>query len=60
MKYFSNQQLRTRPRFDTEHWGNSQIANLVSIFIFIYFHFLFFTCISTRRLTQKFQVNTTS
>ena len=40
MKYFSNQQLHTQPRFDTEDWGNSQIAN--SVFIFIFIHFLFF------------------
>ena len=42
IKYFSNQQLRTQPRFDTEHWGNSQIANSVSIFIFIYLLFFIF------------------
>ena len=56
MKYFSNQQLRTQPRFDTEDWDNSQIANSVSIFIFIYFLFFIFHLYFNMQVNPKIPI----
>ena len=56
MKYFSNQYLHTQPRFDTEHWSNSQIANLVCIFIVIYFLFFIFHLYFNMQVTTKIPI----
>ena len=56
MKYFSNQYLHTQPRFDTEHWSNSQIANSVSIFIVIYFLFFIFHLYFNMQVTTKIPI----
>ena len=45
------------------HWALEQLSNCqFSLYLYCYLFpfFLFFTCISTCRLTQKFQLNTTS
>ena len=56
MKYFSNQYLHTQPRLDTEHWSNSQIANLVCIFIVIYFLFFIFHLYFNMQVTTKIPI----
>ena len=56
MKYFSNQSLRTQPRFGTEDWGNSQIVNSVSIFIFIYFLFFIFQLYFNMQINPKIPI----
>ena len=48
MKYFSNQQLHTQPRFDTEHWGNVSFYLYFYLFPFFIFHLYFNMQVNTR------------